>query len=648
MSDPNSSQNLPVDEEANSENRRITATPSAIARRVFDNVQGVAESFGVRVRPGAQEDDSAGVRPSNLFDTTGTAYQPQVQEGTTDTTVLTDTDPPNNNNSMSSATLQPAGQAGSTGESPFRTAGPDTAPWHGVVDTPRSRRGADDKEVSKTKKRFLEPLGYTFRPPVFYQSGRFGEEEDENLGMKISSTQDAIVSLVYGCKRMHLRLAAFEATESIMIPAVNDLDGPSPGEWWDFSKPARNLLHEYGSITEAEVVKYSKSCIEWSGNKYQPQEQEWLLCLCRDHCHPDLSTVVEEAFDKRSSGGERGGVVYLWLMLNTIATVDDHVAESLVAWWKNLEKEGLYAFPGENVSTFKTALVPIAKRLSTAGQLPTSATETLLMALSKCSHADFSKMFSDLRSDLQNPLTSSKAGLPDDPLARISMILDVAEQKYISYCLAEEWHAKSKSRHAHYTPDPNKVYDCDNCHGNHPSSQCPKEIDEDRVARNRKARLEKSKGSQRGKQTPKKSDGGGGKSTNRNGYGRGAFGPPKSGEVARKIKGKAYVACKTCGWTTGSAMHTTGDHCTYMNDPESYVLHDPGVAAVEALGFAYCKSTSSGGNKSKSKSATPPAGYLSAAKLRQAAEKLEQDTEDPSQAAAAGMLTSLIKSLGNE
>ena len=58
--------------------------------------------------------------------------------------------------------------------------------------------------------------------------------------------------------------------------------------------------------------------------------------------------------------------------------------------------------------------------------------------------------------------------------------------------------------------------------------------------------------------------GGGGGRVSGNSYGKGDFSSPYKNDTVHVVNGKAYAACKDCGWNIGYRAHMSGVHKIYI------------------------------------------------------------------------------------
>ena len=146
--------------------------------------------------------------------------------------------------------------------------------------------------------------------------------------------------------------------------------------------------------------------------------------------------------------------------------------------------KGLY-LKGENVESLVLDYGSICHSLDQKGSLPEYAITNVLKGLSMVSHEYFAKFFKDFEITLKNPLLNVK--LEVTVMDQIMEVMDTALTQSTSYSLLGQW-SMSSTHHTNkmYTPTPG--FKCDNCGDPYFMNQCPKYFDDERIARNWKAR----------------------------------------------------------------------------------------------------------------------------------------------------------------
>ena len=517
----------------------------------------------------------------------------------------------------------------------------------GTCEFPRALRGADSKTRSKTKERCCKAIDNKFDVPFYYRSSKYTSREEDDG--KIQSAHDAIISVKHRCDELKLRIKSYDLQNACLVPLLINEKGLTPVERWDFSE-RRHLLDHYGSISQKEIKIWCDDCLRWGKDgKAEQEDQDWLLTLARNSSTTDLQVSVDRHFDELE-GKYQGGVVYIWLMLDAIVKITDDVASGLQKKIKDFGRTGLFGYVGENVEVARIELLAICSPLAEKNLLQSDSVNDVIEGLSKCSHKVFAKIFSDLATARRNTLMTS-VNLNGTTLEQIRTILDEADKHYSSFTLSSEWNASPSANSFGVT--------CDNCGGSHVVRDCTEPKDQDRIARNAKARNEKFREYRANNNNSNSNRGGdrnyGGNRNNNgqqqgksNNYGRKQWGKPKDNEIVRKIQGKAYAACKQCGWNKGPSAHTTGRHDDYERNPNGF--ETPSVLKAEMKRVQQGRtrqknrSNDDGGTNTKKKDA----GVSGLSAMVDACSAFEKDTANPEASAFAGHMRALLLSMGKD
>ena len=518
---------------------------------------------------------------------------------------------------------------------------------NGTCPNPRSKRGATEKDIARTKERAVQPINSLFESPYYYVSGKYDVDDDKQALHK--SACDAIISCTFSCSEMKLRVESYDMLNSVLIPVLVDPGGINPAARWDFTKDRRNLLEEFGSITFEEVKQWTEDSLLWSQSEFESQDQEWLLTFTRNSCKTDLLVKVEEKFHKLE-GHHKGGTTYLWLMLHTVVYITDDVATSLKGIVKSFATKGLKSYAGENVETAKTELLSISTRLFERNKLPDDAVDDTLAGLAICSHTDFAALFFQLSTARKNKLMSP-VGIKGNLIQQLKLIWAEADTHYTSYHLAGNWNVPGGAAHYGGQKDVDPSVKCDNCGQNHYVTNCPKQRDEARIDAAREARQDKARkkrGGQRSQKSGNGGRGGGKRNYGHNPYGKGKWKPPVQGETVRKIEKKVYCACKLCGWTTGSNAHSSGKHEEWEANPGAFSLAEthPYMKQLALLGMkSPFTGKSAGIEKKKTETSSTSGGTAGLSSLAQHALAFEKETENPEAAAFAGQFAAMLSAM---
>jgi hypothetical protein len=518
----------------------------------------------------------------------------------------------------------------------------------GACQHPRSERERlknDPKSMDKIKKGCTYSLDLKFGLPTYMVSSKYNKEEEDDENGNGAATDDAtdtIIGVGYRCRGAKLRCQEYDLLNALQVPTLTNATGGKPSLRWDFNSK-RFLFDEFGLITKEEILQWSEDCLLWAKDELDRQDQDWLLCLARNSCTTDLKVLIDRAFDKLPAK-HQAGCVYWWMMLDAMVKITDDIANGLKNKIKTFAEKGLLSYKGENVETARIEMTSICFRLSERNMLPKDSVTDIIKGLSKCSHEEFSKFFIDLHSATKNNLMG-QTRLTGDTITQIELVFDEAENHYIAFALNSEWNAAPSAHFAKPGMGP-----CDNCDGDHFARECKKPIDKAKVSRKQKERADArrnrggggGRGGGRGGNRGNQGGRGGGGGTNKNGYSRGKWGPPKdSTEITRKVNGKVYCACRVCGWNED---HTSGGHDEATENPQGYVMSKTLKNAI-----ARTKSSSRNRGEKDEKEEKSGAGADKSSEgaafstMLKSVEAYEKDAEDPQDSAFAGQFGKFLR-----
>ena len=323
----------------------------------------------------------------------------------------------------------------------FKTSAPDSADHfkQGSCQYPRSMRGTTPKEILRIKEKAVAPLKVKFRISQYFVSGKFGDEDDE-MSPQATETLDALVNTGYRIVEVKRRTKEFDMHNCLLVPAWLDEKGATPAERWDFTKRT-HLFDDFGSISKKQITTWCDDCIRWAKTEvapYERQDQEWIGEFLRNSCVPDLVVQVDRDIELMT-GSMQGGVVWAWIMLNKVIHITDEVVVAMCSRIKDFAATGLKGIPGENVMAARAEQLTFATRLNNNGRLPHDAVNDTIKGLSKCSHAEFAKMFDDFGTARKLSLLMGACQLTGTTLEQLQRLWDEAEDQYRSYATANKW-----------------------------------------------------------------------------------------------------------------------------------------------------------------------------------------------------------------
>ncbi len=154
---------------------------------------------------------------------------------------------------------------------------------------------------------------------------------------------------------------------------------------------------------------------------------------------------------------QQAGVVNLWMMLNTIVSMDDIVITAFQEKVREFGEKDLRMYVDKKVETTSTEISTICTRLAEQNHLPKDSKDLVMKGLSKAEYTEFAKIFGDLVSAIKN---SPMFGflLKGTTLKQITQLFDEADKHYAALTTAKKWNAVGKHR-AHSAQG---TFPCDN------------------------------------------------------------------------------------------------------------------------------------------------------------------------------------------
>ena len=510
----------------------------------------------------------------------------------------------------------------------------------------RADRNTSVKDKQKIKSKCTQAIEHPFDVPLHYVSSLSGESEGTGA-IEGTDMTDAFIATSLKTLTFKDRCTEYDIINVLLIPKLKNATATTPADRWDFSERVHFLDH-HGTVSMETCKLWVNDCVLWDASTFEAEDMDWLLTFAKNSCSTSLRQKVDEKFNKLANE-HRGGVTYLKLMYEVMIFVNDSVIVNLQQWIKKFGDKGLMMFPGESVQRLRLAAIAVCTRLSEANRLPEDAVEDILKGLCRCSHVQFVKQFDTLLTVRGNSLIAG-GSVKGTILEQIITILDEADQHYNEYCTKDEWKVTKTSVYAN---------SCWNCGGQHGLNHCSKPKDQIRIDK-AKAVFNKDRpaygGTAPANGNCNRNGGNGGGNNNRpnnNGGGdrnnvyekRGQFRRPDgANDIGRKVAGKVYCACKTCGWNTGDTMHTSGYHSEAVKD-SAFCLptNHPVVLKFGTSGGAKKSDTPSNNGGSKKS-----AGSVNLAALASSCEKFERETENENEANLAGILKRILDSMGKD
>ena len=144
-----------------------------------------------------------------------------------------------------------------------------------------------------------------------------------------------------------------------------------------------------------------------------------------------LSTAVEKKYDKLPLN-QKGGVSYLFLILNEIFQMSCEIEEAMYKFLDIFKQNDISWYSGENVLVVSEEILGVCKRLDVVKALQEEHVMDVLSGLSICTNKQFQSMFEHLKqnADLNNLHILGTILVYATPMERIEAILDKALDNY--------------------------------------------------------------------------------------------------------------------------------------------------------------------------------------------------------------------------
>jgi len=460
--------------------------------------------------------------------------------------------------------------------------------------------------------------------------------------------QNSILDLLMTVELGKTRATQFDMLDVLKIPNLKGgYEHTDPVDWWDDSETL--LWTNWDSLTMEQVL-----CWQWCINNFfsdaDRTSSKWLKVLLVNSCTPDLNREVETEYNKLQKS-EKGGVIYLYLMLKSCFTLTREVKSAIVSYLQFWKTKGLARVTGENMVQAQLLILGACKRLDAVRELHMDYVIDVLEGLCKSSNADFREMFQVVLQLARMGSFSTLDGITKNssPMEMIEAILTKASNEYSSICAGGRWNVpKPRGGRGAYTFG--RKATCWNCgKEGHTVTECKQPRNNERITEN-KEKWEKAKAA--------RTNGGSGGGKNRgSGGGTGGGGGKKgtSNPDYQRKQWKAHnlvldggilkVSCKHCrlNFTHGTNAHDAWKAGTYTmadNHP-LYVFNKqlgkevPAQEEQKSVRFADQQGAGGGGNSGNAHS-------LSRSSLESKINSFERQSTDPNAGAIAEMFRQFL------
>ena len=491
------------------------------------------------------------------------------------------------------------------------------------VQTPKEGRlGISDYGYEKQRSWLTQPLELQFGVFEFAVTDK---KERGNVTTS-GSIVDRYDSHLAKLKKTKDHLHARDIFQLTFVPATRpgiDLDMPASQlrlvtrheVFVDGGRDMSSILSSWGDIKWKDVVFWQRIINVKNVNlsKYEKQSSRILFEILRKSCTSDFWDEIKKISEKSGLEEESmGGVTCLYLCITTLFYAPEHVLEALRNDIRSFEKVGVTKTEGENVKLVTTHLLRITKALYQSRGLQNELEGCIVRGFQVCSNDALRDYFvteqratvrtlMDLRMNRSNSAQLTQKQIRD----RIVHHCDEAVALYESLCLNRQYiNGKGAQLQFMKLSTPRQLTSgvtCDNCLENHYVNECPKDRDEDAIAKNRKARMEKQKQNKSDKEKKSKAD----EVPTRDKNGNTSGSTIVHHKAPRVMNGKVEVYCNKCEkWTD----HPTRFHAAAKKPGFNLAGASPNSPAVKLQAeFDAAKSSPAAAAPFNAAAATVPA-----------------------------------------
>lgn len=453
--------------------------------------------------------------------------------------------------------------------------------------------------------------GYTAQREKMYLIGSNKLKESEKLGGwnrdstdpgKASQADDAVKKYkLYATllKQLRKHLGEIDLTSLVEIPipkekyADNDLTPTElhalhPLDIFELddsgSFKLMNVFDHWASMSLSQIKLYQR--LFTAGNPAVTAEDidsnQILFIAVNSSLSADLQTTANKLYELNFSeeNHERGGIAFLYTVLCKVLLGSSANVDALYTEYQKFIQTGpTFKSFGENITALveyvKTVLInPLIAMNGFRTKTYCDPLKDVYSSLAKSSVPVFAEKYKRLWANHIDESTSGISALnfhvremssSAEIGAKIITILDEAAEYY--ELLSKTGDYKTKNGKALTFSLSGKIDEeaflragctCHNCGGKHHLVNCPEEIDEDRVARAKKAHAEAKKKKKSGDDRIPTRDASG---ETRDGSGGGSGKKPRTWRIHPKNKSEVQFKCLTCGDDNGRwGNHTTDMH----------------------------------------------------------------------------------------
>lgn len=192
--------------------------------------------------------------------------------------------------------------------------------------------------------------------------------------------QNAFVGMAHKIKMLKDCCLEYIMLTTLMIPEFINKSAT------DFAYCCRgeehNLLDRFGKISLTTCKQWTLMINQW-GTDTKMKNLNLLLHLVKNSCTMEHMNLIDIDFDKLVAGFQGGGV-YLKMMFNFLANMDDNIVAALQWYVKDFGTQGLTKYQGESPGIAQTEMIAVCTQLDEVGQLLEDPVNDVLDGLKQC------------------------------------------------------------------------------------------------------------------------------------------------------------------------------------------------------------------------------------------------------------------------
>ena len=549
-----------------------------------------------------------------------------------------------------SSTQQPPSAIGTTASLLSRTTDmPDDEIGQSILYLPKCKREAEGTKVGNYQRDLAcTPLSTKF--DVLVHQSRYSTGGDSTLSAQ-HSIQKQLTPLIQLAKLGHKHCSKFDFADICHVPVLlsNTSGMDNPQNWWDLLSNKTNIW-EHWEVVGENTVKSWQYTLNKRGGDETHRSNIWLLTFLEGSCSLALREKLDRKVDSLPNT-QRGGVIYLWYLLNTLFSMNRDVKKACVDTLENWSKTGATAYVGENFYDCEKDIIAICTRLDACDSLEDDMVIQVYKGCGITSHAGMKKLMEQLavhaefdKFDLLEGVNSASTNLD-----KCKGIFKKATEFYDVQCKLKHWNVSSKGGGKDRVAN-----SCFNCGGDHGLHKCQEPKDDAKIKENkaaydnkRRAAKDASGDGDGDKKNGKKGD----KITTGPNYQRKKFGAAAMNQGIVMVNGIPHLSCKKCNGVTST--HGSKHHDAWSSSPNTFTLpstHPLAMAQAKLANApavaspAPCSNAGTAATVPSTASSAGSAGsFISRELLSQRVDKLERSSTNPNAATYCSLMRELLK-----